>query len=253
MPLLDLIPALRAKVKVWSNDHGNSGHRKGVSPNDNLLENPMLAINNRGTVQGSGPSTEFEGPVADARTLDPRNAAGSAGSKTSTRIIPGDLLAARLLPVLTRQGCLREDIHRAIEAVQPHELYSPKEAETIRSLKVQIRGAYETPEEVTDHESDGRVFHRSVSELGTTSRKAALPTGPIEGSSASPGGLSSPWRLGGTTRVEKSPKASTIPHLCSIPEVLALREQLMRLFHDCPTAGHWGVKKMLELISRHFI
>ena len=26
MPLLDLIPALRAKVKVWSNDHGNSGH-----------------------------------------------------------------------------------------------------------------------------------------------------------------------------------------------------------------------------------
>jgi hypothetical protein len=37
-----------------------------------------------------------------------------------------------------------------------------------------------------------------------------------------------------------------------VPAQLALRQELLRLFHDCPTAGHWGVARTKELLQRHF-
>ncbi|KFZ04506.1 hypothetical protein V502_10100, partial [Pseudogymnoascus sp. VKM F-4520 (FW-2644)] len=37
-----------------------------------------------------------------------------------------------------------------------------------------------------------------------------------------------------------------------VPAQLALRQELLRRFHDCPTAGHWGVARTKELLQRHF-
>ena len=37
-----------------------------------------------------------------------------------------------------------------------------------------------------------------------------------------------------------------------VPPQEALRNQLLETYHDCPSGGHWGRDKTLELIRRHF-
>ena len=37
-----------------------------------------------------------------------------------------------------------------------------------------------------------------------------------------------------------------------VPQQEAIRVRLLELFHDCPSGGHWGRDKTLELIQRHF-
>lgn len=37
-----------------------------------------------------------------------------------------------------------------------------------------------------------------------------------------------------------------------VPQQEAVRNQLLEIFHDCPSGGHWGRDKTLELIQRHF-
>jgi hypothetical protein len=37
-----------------------------------------------------------------------------------------------------------------------------------------------------------------------------------------------------------------------VPEQASLRHELLRHFHDCPTAGHWGEKRTMELLRRSF-
>jgi transposase InsO family protein len=37
-----------------------------------------------------------------------------------------------------------------------------------------------------------------------------------------------------------------------VPQQEAIRNQLLETFHDCPSGGHWGRDKTLELIQRHF-
>ena len=37
-----------------------------------------------------------------------------------------------------------------------------------------------------------------------------------------------------------------------VPPQEALRDQLLETFHDCPSGGHWGRDKTLDLIQRHF-
>jgi transposase InsO family protein len=37
-----------------------------------------------------------------------------------------------------------------------------------------------------------------------------------------------------------------------VPQQEAIRNQLLELYHDCPSGGHWGRDKTLELIQRHF-
>ena len=37
-----------------------------------------------------------------------------------------------------------------------------------------------------------------------------------------------------------------------VPEQASLRTELLRRFHDCPTAGHWGEKRTKELLQRTF-
>ena len=37
-----------------------------------------------------------------------------------------------------------------------------------------------------------------------------------------------------------------------VPAQTSLRIELLRQFHDCPTAGHWGTKRTLDLLQRHF-
>jgi hypothetical protein len=40
--------------------------------------------------------------------------------------------------------------------------------------------------------------------------------------------------------------------LVYIPPQESVRAELLRLFHDCPSAGHWGAQKTLDLLQRHF-
>src|SRR5438045_3229046 len=37
-----------------------------------------------------------------------------------------------------------------------------------------------------------------------------------------------------------------------VPPQEAIRNQLLEVYHDCPSGGHWGRDKTLELIQRHF-
>ena len=37
-----------------------------------------------------------------------------------------------------------------------------------------------------------------------------------------------------------------------VPHQEALRDQLLQIYHDCPSGGHWGRDKTLERIRRHF-
>ena len=37
-----------------------------------------------------------------------------------------------------------------------------------------------------------------------------------------------------------------------VPPQEALRNQLLKTYHNCPSGGHWGRDKTLELIRRHF-
>jgi len=37
-----------------------------------------------------------------------------------------------------------------------------------------------------------------------------------------------------------------------VPEQASLRTELLRRFHDCPTAGHWEEKRTKELLQRAF-
>src|SRR5438045_4236141 len=37
-----------------------------------------------------------------------------------------------------------------------------------------------------------------------------------------------------------------------VPPQEAIQNQLLEVYHDCPSGGHWGRDKMLELIQRHF-
>ena len=37
-----------------------------------------------------------------------------------------------------------------------------------------------------------------------------------------------------------------------VPAQESLRDHLMEIYHDCPTGGHWGRDKTLDLIRRHF-
>ena len=37
-----------------------------------------------------------------------------------------------------------------------------------------------------------------------------------------------------------------------VPPQEAIRNQLLEVYHDCPSGGHWGRDKMLELIQRRF-
>jgi transposase InsO family protein len=37
-----------------------------------------------------------------------------------------------------------------------------------------------------------------------------------------------------------------------VPPQEAIRNQLLEVFHDCPSGGHWGRDKTLDLIQRHF-
>lgn len=37
-----------------------------------------------------------------------------------------------------------------------------------------------------------------------------------------------------------------------VPEQTSLRIELLRRFHDCPSAGHWGAARTLDLLQRYF-
>ena len=37
-----------------------------------------------------------------------------------------------------------------------------------------------------------------------------------------------------------------------VPAQEAVRHEILYLFHDCPSAGHWGVQKTLDLVQRHY-
>jgi transposase InsO family protein len=37
-----------------------------------------------------------------------------------------------------------------------------------------------------------------------------------------------------------------------VPHQEAIRNRLLELFHDCPSGGHWGRDKTLQLVQRHF-
>ena len=37
-----------------------------------------------------------------------------------------------------------------------------------------------------------------------------------------------------------------------MPAQESIRSLLLKLYHDCPSGGHWGRDKTLDLIQKHF-
>ena len=57
--------------------------------------------------------------------------------------------------------------------------------------------------------------------------------------------------------VTRSTIGKEVPLLCLagrviVPEQMALRHELLRLFHDCPSSGHWGEQRTKEILQRSF-
>jgi hypothetical protein len=57
--------------------------------------------------------------------------------------------------------------------------------------------------------------------------------------------------------VTRSTIGKEVPLLCLagrviVPEQMALRHELLRLFHDCPSSGHWGEQRTKEILQRTF-
>jgi hypothetical protein len=156
-------------------------------------------------------------PEESIQTWDSKESLGS--------VAPQDPEAAKLLPVLSDQRWARSEVRSASKAAS-------LDGQSLSEELVQLLKRAQ--------ELDPQC--RRVREL-KLHRPDQLQTPPTTGKLA--------WQRGWNSQSW----AEDAGLLCRdgrvyVPAQEALKSEILKLFHDCPSAGHWGVRKTLDLLQR---
>jgi len=147
-----------------------------------------------------------------------------SSEKALDLVIPEDIEVAELLPVLASQWCTR------LEVLEASKVGSHDDWPDVNRLIQRAQELDPTCRRVKEL----KLYDSDQSQTHPTTGRLAWQRGQRDWSLAEDGRL------------------LCRSHRIYVPRQQSLMQELIRLHHDCPSAGHWGVRKTLDLLQRHF-